>query len=127
MGSPGVSCAAYAEGTQCPGGPTACVECNVGIYAFSPSNCVCTAGTWDCAGSTATGDIYCSSPVGQYTDPSCSRLYGADAGPDASSDATPEDAPIEGASVEASGDEASKNEAALSDSSALGDAAGNGG
>jgi hypothetical protein len=79
------SCSPYPEGTQCPGDPEVCVSCGKSIYAASQSLCVCTSGNWACA-PPKPAEISCSSAVGNYTDPSCSVPYAADAGTDAARD-----------------------------------------
>jgi hypothetical protein len=101
LGSPDASCSPYPEGTACPGPPTVCVLCGVGIYTRSESICSCRSGTWDCAPPT-TGEVQCPSPVGQYVDPACTVLYGTDAGADAAVEAGAGDASDAG--VEPDGD-----------------------
>jgi hypothetical protein len=91
LGAPDESCSPYPEGTLCPGPPTVCVSCGAGIYTPSQSVCRCTSGTWSCAPPPA-GEVHCSSPVGQFVDPSCSVLSDGDAG----MDATPETGAADG-------------------------------
>jgi hypothetical protein len=81
LGSPGKACSPYPEATVCPGGPTVCVECRVGVYTPSSSLCSCTSGVWACA-PPSVGQTQCPSPVANsdfYVDPSCSVPYSGDA------------------------------------------------
>jgi hypothetical protein len=94
LGSPDASCSPYPEGTVCPGPPTVCAPCGAGIYTRTESDCSCTSGNWHCASPTA-GEVQCPSPVGQYVDPTCTVLYGTDAGADAAVEAGAGDAGVE--------------------------------
>jgi hypothetical protein len=86
LGYPSASCSGYPEGTDCPGPPTVCVSCGMGVYTLSESLCICTSGTWRCA-PPASGQVQCTSPIGQYVDPACTVLYPV---PDATTDVGPD-------------------------------------
>jgi hypothetical protein len=80
-GSPDAGCSS--EGEICPG--SLCVQCGLGVYTFSSSNCTCTSGRWDCS-APAAGQVVCPSTQVKYVDPACTVPYGPDAsrvGPDA--------------------------------------------
>jgi hypothetical protein len=82
VGSPDASCPAHPDETLvCPGSTINCVSCGVGVYTLAPSWCTCVGGTWRCGPPTAQ-EVRCPTPVGQYVDPNCTVLYGADAGGD---------------------------------------------
>src|SRR5580704_18245106 len=92
--SSGLSCGDAPEGTECPGGSTACTQCALGVFVHTESQCQCTSGTWECSPPGA-GTVMCPNPVlatGQFfSDSMCLLPYGADSGGDATeagSDAT---------------------------------------
>ena len=85
LGSAGKPCSPYPEGTQCPGGPTACVECGVRrVRALAVVLPLCIGGH-GVAPPPPAGQVQCPTPVANadfYVDPSCTVPYVGDAGGD---------------------------------------------